>query len=171
MITIDLPTRSIIDLLGVFGRRSPRRAAWPTRADVAAASPQGGLADPRGRGRRAGDRGRGRTRPDELDVTTVSEHDMDAVVGRATEQLNLHEDALAGLRAVTARASSESDQVTAEVDGNGTLTGLWMDDSISSLDACTLAAMITSTTQEAARLAAEQRIQVMTTLQDGFGKV
>ncbi|KAF0966456.1 hypothetical protein MLGJGCBP_00379 [Rhodococcus sp. T7] len=96
---------------------------------------------------------------------------MDAIVGRATEQVNLLEEALAGLQSITARASSESDQVTAEVDGNGTLTGLWMDDSISSLDARTLAAMITSTTQEAARLATEQRTRVMTALQDGFGKV
>ncbi|MFC9832235.1 YbaB/EbfC family nucleoid-associated protein [Rhodococcus sp. NPDC127530] len=101
----------------------------------------------------------------------MSEHDMDAIVGRATEQVNLLEEALAGLQAITARASSESDQVTAEVDGNGTLTGLWMDDSISTLDARTLATMITSTTQEAARLATEQRTRVMTTLQDGFGKV
>ena len=96
---------------------------------------------------------------------------MDVIVGRATEQVNLLEEALAGLQSITARASSESDQVTAEVDGNGTLTGLWMDDSISSLDARTLAAMITSTTQEAARLATEQRTRVMTALQDGFGKV
>ncbi|MFD9665802.1 YbaB/EbfC family nucleoid-associated protein [Rhodococcus sp. NPDC059968] len=101
----------------------------------------------------------------------MSEHDMDAIVGRATEQVNLLEEALAGLQAITARASSESDQVTAEVGGNGTLTGLWMDDSISTLDARTLATMITSTTQEAARLATEQRTRVMTTLQDGFGKV
>ncbi|MGW4336067.1 YbaB/EbfC family nucleoid-associated protein [Rhodococcus koreensis] len=101
----------------------------------------------------------------------MSEHDMDAIVGRATEQVNLLEEALAGLQSITARASSESDQVTAEVDGNGTLTGLWMDDSISSLDARTLAAMITSTTQEAARLATEQRTRVMTALQDGFGRV
>ena len=46
-----------------------------------------------------------------------------------------------------------------------------MDDSISTLDARTLATMITSTTQEAARLATEQRTRVMTTLQDGFGRV
>lgn len=96
---------------------------------------------------------------------------MDAIVGRATERVNLLEEALAGLQSIRARASSESDQVTAEVDGNGTLTGLWMDDSISRLDARTLAAMITSTTQEAARLATEQRTRVMTALQDGFGKV
>ncbi|PBC52842.1 hypothetical protein CJ179_05840 [Rhodococcus sp. ACS1] len=101
----------------------------------------------------------------------MSEHDMDAIVGRATEQVNLLEEALAGLQSIAARASSESDQVTAEVDGNGTLTGLWMDDSISSLDARTLAAMITSTTQEAARLATEQRTRVMAALQDGFGRV
>ncbi|NDV07841.1 YbaB/EbfC family nucleoid-associated protein [Rhodococcus sp. IEGM 248] len=101
----------------------------------------------------------------------MSEHDMDAIVGRATEQVNLLEEALAGLQAIKARASSKSDQVTAEVDGNGTLTGLWMDDSISTLDARTLATMITNTTQEAARLATEQRTRVMTTLQDGFGKV
>ncbi|MFC9357119.1 YbaB/EbfC family nucleoid-associated protein [Rhodococcus sp. NPDC057014] len=101
----------------------------------------------------------------------MSEHDMDAIVGRATEQVNLLEEALAGLQSITARASSESDQVTAEVDGNGTLTGLWMDDSIASLDARTLAAMITNTSQEAARLAAEQRTRVMTALQDGFGRV
>jgi DNA-binding protein YbaB len=77
------------------------------------------------------------------------------------------------LRAATASIaeSSESDQVTAEVDGNGTLTGFWMDDSVSTLNARTLATVITSTTQEAARLATEQRTRVMTTLQDGFGRV
>ncbi|WP_257014378.1 hypothetical protein [Rhodococcus sp. ACPA1] len=46
-----------------------------------------------------------------------------------------------------------------------------MDHSISTLDARTLATMITSTTQEAARLATGQRTRGMTTLQDGFGKV
>ncbi|AOW94405.1 hypothetical protein BFN03_04135 [Rhodococcus sp. WMMA185] len=96
---------------------------------------------------------------------------MDAVVGRATEKVNLLEEALSGLQSIKARASSESDQVTAEVDGNGNLTGLWMDDSISTLDARTLAALITSTTHEAARLATEQRAQVMRALQDAFSKV
>ncbi len=96
---------------------------------------------------------------------------MDAIVGRAADQVNLLEEALAGLQSIKARASSESDQVTAEVDGNGNLTGLWMDDSISTLDARTLAALITSTTHEAARLATEQRTQVMKTLQDAFGTV
>ena len=77
------------------------------------------------------------------------------------------------LRAATASIaeSSESDHVTAAVDGNGTLTGLWIDNSISTLDSRTLATMITSTTQEAARLATGQRTRVMTTLQDGFGRV
>ncbi|WP_240960393.1 hypothetical protein [Rhodococcus sp. A14] len=46
-----------------------------------------------------------------------------------------------------------------------------MDHSISTLEAGTLATMITSTTQEAARLATGQRTRGMTTLQDGFGKV
>ncbi|MDI9940843.1 MULTISPECIES: hypothetical protein [Rhodococcus] len=46
-----------------------------------------------------------------------------------------------------------------------------MDHSISTLEARTLATMITSTTQEAARLATGQRTRGMTTLQDGFGKV
>ncbi|WP_213577231.1 YbaB/EbfC family nucleoid-associated protein [Rhodococcus sp. USK13] len=101
----------------------------------------------------------------------MSEHEMDTIVGRATEQVALLEEALEGLRSIKARASSESDHVTAEVDGNGTLTGLWMNDSIAGLDPVALATLITGTTQEAARLAAEQRSQVMTTLHDEFGKV
>lgn len=96
---------------------------------------------------------------------------MDAIVGRATEQVNLLEEALAGLASITVRASSESDQVTVEVDGNGNLTGLWMDDSISTLDVRVLAALITSTSHEAARLADEQRALVMRRLQDAFGRV
>ncbi|MCQ4120305.1 YbaB/EbfC family nucleoid-associated protein [Rhodococcus tibetensis] len=101
----------------------------------------------------------------------MSEREMDTIVGRATEQVNLLEEALDGLRSIKARASSESDHVTAEVDGNGTLTGLWMNDSIAGLDSSALATLITSTTQEAARLATEQRTQVMTALHDAFGKV
>ncbi|MFZ2172427.1 MAG: YbaB/EbfC family nucleoid-associated protein [Rhodococcus sp. (in: high G+C Gram-positive bacteria)] len=101
----------------------------------------------------------------------MSEREMDAIVGRATEQVNLLEEALAGLESIRARASSESDQVTAEVDGNGTLTGLWMDDSISTIHSAALATLITTTAREAARQAAEQRTKVMTTLQDAFGKV
>ncbi|MFD6061073.1 YbaB/EbfC family nucleoid-associated protein [Rhodococcus wratislaviensis] len=91
---------------------------------------------------------------------------------RFTDQIRLGDDdeRLEGATASIAE-SSESDPVAAAVDGKGTLTDLWMDDSISTLNARTLATMITSTTQEAARLATGQRNRVMTTLQDGFGKV
>lgn len=101
----------------------------------------------------------------------MSEHEMDAIVERANNQVNLLEDALGGLQSIRATASSEEDRVTAEVDGNGTLTGLWMTDAISTMDARALAEVITATTNEAARIATEKRIRVMTTLQESFENV
>lgn len=98
----------------------------------------------------------------------MSESQMDAIVGRATAQVNLLEDALAGLHHIKARATSKDDEVTAEVDGNGTLVGLWMNDSVTKLDARTVATLVTETSQAAATLASEQRMQVLTRLQDSF---
>ncbi|QNG19492.1 YbaB/EbfC family nucleoid-associated protein [Rhodococcus triatomae] len=98
----------------------------------------------------------------------MSGNEMDAIVARAQEKIGLLEDALDGLGRLRARASDEKDTVTAEVDGNGTLTGLWMDDSIATTDSRALGPLIVATVSEAARLATEQRMELMNRLQDGF---
>lgn len=93
---------------------------------------------------------------------------MDAIVGRAYAQVELLEGALSGLQDIKARVSSKNDEVTAEVDGNGTLVGLWMNDSITTLDARTVSTLVTQTAQAAAAKASEQRMQVLTQLQGSF---
>lgn len=94
---------------------------------------------------------------------------MDTVVGRVTEQAHLLEQTLTGLRGVRGSATSADGRVRAEADANGGLTGLWLAESISELDARGLGRTITQTALEAAHAATRERMRIMTTLHESFG--
>ncbi|QBJ95413.1 YbaB/EbfC family DNA-binding protein [Rhodococcus sp. ABRD24] len=98
----------------------------------------------------------------------MSEREMDALVARATAQVDLLEETLTALQSIRAVASSEDGRVRAEVDGHGTLTGLWLSESLLDVDARALAQTITHTAHRAAAAAAEERIRVTTALYDMF---
>lgn len=102
-------------------------------------------------------------------MSEQAEQSIDGIVGRAYAQVELLEGTLTGLQNIRARASSDNHEVTAEVDGDGTLVGLWMNDAVTTLDARTVASLVTDTAQAAAAAASEQRMQVLTQLQDSFG--
>ncbi|CAM3036695.1 YbaB/EbfC family nucleoid-associated protein [Prescottella defluvii] len=98
----------------------------------------------------------------------MSGHDMDAIVARASAQLNLFDDALSGLRSIRAHAVSDDGVVRVEVDGNGSPTGMWLSDSLLGLDARALARTITHTAHRAAAAAAEERNRITAALFTDF---
>ncbi|NLU81838.1 YbaB/EbfC family nucleoid-associated protein [Rhodococcus sp. HNM0569] len=101
-------------------------------------------------------------------MSTPDGRTVDDIVNRAHDQIALLEDTLAGLDGIRVRVDSEGGEVTAEVDGNGALTGLWMDDAITRLDARAVEALVVSTAAEAARQATERRTKIMAALENGF---
>lgn len=102
-----------------------------------------------------------------MSASTTAE--MDDLVDRATAKLECLEEALAGLSSIRARYTSDDGCVTAEVDGNGTLTGLWLEESITAKPANEVGPSITSAAHEAARIAGERRAQVIDRLNNAFG--
>ena len=100
----------------------------------------------------------------------MSANSMDALVQRATAQLNHLDDSLAALHAIRAEAVSGDGRVRVEVDGNGSPTGLWLSDSLHDLDARVLARTITETAHRAAAAAAEERNRITTALFDTYGE-
>lgn len=98
----------------------------------------------------------------------MSGHDVDAILSGVWDKIGLLEDTAGGLDRIRARASDDDDVVTAEVDGQGNLTGLWINDSIAQLDTRTVSELIIQTAAEAARLATEQRMELIRQLQEGF---
>ncbi|OQQ33141.1 hypothetical protein A6410_04010 [Prescottella equi] len=98
----------------------------------------------------------------------MSGREMDAVVERASAQLDLLDGALSALQAVRAEAASEDGRVRVEVDGNGSPTGLWLSDSLQDLDAAVLARTIAHTAHLAAATATEERNRITSELFDTF---
>lgn len=94
--------------------------------------------------------------------------EMDALVNQATEKLEHLEEALDSLQKVRARFSADDGSVTAEVDGNGALVGLWLDESITEKTAKDVGELITSASQQAALLASEKRAAVLDRLNAAF---
>lgn len=94
--------------------------------------------------------------------------EMDALVNQATEKLEHLEEALDSLQKVRARYSTDDGTVTAEVDGNGALVGLWLDESITEKAAKDVGELITAVSQQAAQLAAQKRAEVLDRLNAAF---
>lgn len=94
---------------------------------------------------------------------------MDALVARATAQLDLLDTTLAALRAIRCEAVSTDGRVRVEVDGDGSPTGLWLSESLHDLDPRALAQAITETAHRAAAAAAAERNRVTGVLLDTYG--
>ncbi|MEV6071673.1 YbaB/EbfC family nucleoid-associated protein [Nocardia sp. NPDC052001] len=87
--------------------------------------------------------------------------EMDALVNGVTNQLEALESALAGLRGVRAEFTSEDRSVTAEVDGDGALTGLWLAESVTSRPPAEVSRLVLWASRRAAALATEQRAEIL----------
>ncbi|WP_205873978.1 YbaB/EbfC family nucleoid-associated protein [Mycobacterium camsae] len=79
-----------------------------------------------------------------------------SVIARAIKQRDLMQAMNEQSRTITARVTSRDRAVSAEVDGLGSLTGLWLGPPASRLDPDTLATLIVDTAHAAARVAAER---------------
>ena len=95
--------------------------------------------------------------------------EMDALIEGAQAKLEHLETALEAMEKVNARFTTDDGVVTAQVDGNGALTGLWLDESITNMPASQVGPLITWAGQQAAQQAAEQRAQIVERLNAGFG--
>jgi len=79
-----------------------------------------------------------------------------SVIARAIKQRDLLQSMTEQTKTITARVTSRNRAVSAEVDGLGQLTGLWLGPPASGLDPDVLAALIVDTAQAAAKVAAER---------------
>ncbi|MDP7733598.1 YbaB/EbfC family nucleoid-associated protein [Mycobacterium paragordonae] len=79
-----------------------------------------------------------------------------SVIARAIKQRDLMQAMTEQSKTITARVTSRDRAVSAEVDGLGSLTGLWLGPPASRLDPDALAALIVETAHAAARVAAER---------------
>ena len=79
-----------------------------------------------------------------------------SVIARAIKQRDLLQSMTEQTKTISARVTSRDRAVSAEVDGLGSLTGLWLGPPASRLDPDTLAALIVETAQAAAKVSAER---------------
>lgn len=79
-----------------------------------------------------------------------------SVIARAIKQRDLMQAMTEQSKTITARVTSRDRAVSAEVDGLGSLTGLWLGPPASRLDPDALATLIVETADAAARVAAER---------------
>ncbi|WP_067562049.1 YbaB/EbfC family nucleoid-associated protein [Nocardia acidivorans] len=94
--------------------------------------------------------------------------EMDALVAGVTNQLEALEAALAGLRGVRGRFTSEDRSVSAEVDGDGALTGLWLAESTTTRSPADVSRLVLWACREAAARAAAQRAEVIAGLNESL---
>ncbi|MCH5642225.1 MULTISPECIES: YbaB/EbfC family nucleoid-associated protein [unclassified Gordonia (in: high G+C Gram-positive bacteria)] len=93
---------------------------------------------------------------------------MDELEARAQAQLNgLHEFS-EKLGSIAVRATSPDDLVTAEVDANGALTGLWLASGANELGATRLGEQIVATAAMAAQRAFAQRAAATDEFNEAF---
>ncbi|SUA77025.1 Uncharacterised protein [Nocardia otitidiscaviarum] len=93
---------------------------------------------------------------------------MDALVTGVTNQLEALEAALYDLKRVRGRFAAEDGSVTAEVDGDGALTGLWLAESMTSRPPSEVAESILWACGRAAAEAGAQRSRIVARLNESF---
>lgn len=79
-----------------------------------------------------------------------------SVIARAIKQRDLLQSMTEQSKTITARVTSRDRSVSAEVNGLGSLTGLWLGSPAARLDPDTLANLIVETAQAAAKVALER---------------
>lgn len=98
-----------------------------------------------------------------------TERQMDALVSTATAQLESLEKALHGLDQIRGRFRTDDGIITAEVDGNGALIGLWLAEAITRHPPAEVGPLITWVVQQAAQIAVAERAKVLAQLNEDFG--
>lgn len=93
---------------------------------------------------------------------------MDRLVDRATATLESLESSIESIDRIRARFTTKDGVVTAEVDGHGALTGLWLDDSISEMSPKDVGMLITWASQQAAQKAGEERSKILESVNSSF---
>ncbi|GAB2566496.1 YbaB/EbfC family nucleoid-associated protein [Nocardia heshunensis] len=94
--------------------------------------------------------------------------EMDALLDRVNQQLETLEATLHGLSQVRARFSADDRSVTAEVDADGALTGLWLSESVTSRSPAELSRLILWACQQAAQEATAQRARIVARLNESL---
>jgi DNA-binding protein YbaB len=92
---------------------------------------------------------------------TVGEHSADAVLARVARQRDLVAAMDEQCRSISARVSSRDGAVSAQVDGYGALTGLWLGDTAHRHSATELETLIIETAHAAARVGQERLNHLM----------
>ncbi|MTE11720.1 YbaB/EbfC family DNA-binding protein [Nocardia aurantiaca] len=94
--------------------------------------------------------------------------EMDALVRGVNEKLAALEATLHGLGQVRGRFTTEDRSVTAEVDGDGALTGLWLAEAVTSRAPAEVSRLILWASQQAAAAATAQRALIVARLNDSL---
>ena len=94
--------------------------------------------------------------------------EMDALVAGVTAKLESLESALDAFGKISARYTTDDGVITAEVDGNGALTGLWLEEAITQWQAKQAGEQITTACRRAAVIAAHERALVIARLNEAF---
>ncbi|WP_067698348.1 YbaB/EbfC family nucleoid-associated protein [Nocardia jejuensis] len=95
--------------------------------------------------------------------------EMDALVEAASTRLEALEATLHGLAEVRGRFTTEDRSVTAEVDGGGALTELWLAESVTSRPPAEVATLILWACGQAAAEATTRRAAVLARLNTSMG--
>ncbi|MFI6870009.1 YbaB/EbfC family nucleoid-associated protein [Nocardia sp. NPDC050406] len=94
--------------------------------------------------------------------------EMDGLVRGVTDQLEALEAALYELKRIRGRFRSEDGSVTAEVDGEGALTGLWLAESVTARQPAEVSQLILWACARAAEEAGSQRSRIVARLNESF---
>ncbi|MEU6580940.1 YbaB/EbfC family nucleoid-associated protein [Nocardia sp. NPDC046763] len=94
--------------------------------------------------------------------------EMDALVKGVSDKLEALEATLHGLSRIRGRRTSQDGSVTAEVDGDGALTGLWLAESVTSHAPAEVSRLILRVCQQAAAEATAQRSRIIARLNDSL---
>ncbi|MCE5289717.1 MAG: YbaB/EbfC family DNA-binding protein [Nocardiaceae bacterium] len=89
---------------------------------------------------------------------------VEKVLGHVEKQLELIEEALAGLSAITAVYASPDGLVVTEADASGALVGLWLDETVCQLPGDDVGRLIVRAAAEASALAGAHRDHVFSAL-------
>ncbi|MEU4598130.1 YbaB/EbfC family nucleoid-associated protein [Nocardia sp. GTS18] len=94
--------------------------------------------------------------------------EMDALVAGVTEKLEALEAALYGLKQVNGKFTTDDGLVTAEVNSDGALVDLRLDEGITALPPAEAAQLILSACRQATETAGEARSNIIATLNESL---
>ncbi|MFJ9368281.1 YbaB/EbfC family nucleoid-associated protein [Nocardia sp. NPDC101769] len=94
--------------------------------------------------------------------------EMDALVKGVSDKVEALEATLHGLSRIRGRCTSQDGSVTAEADGDGALTGLWLAESVTAHAPAEVSRLILRVCQQAAAEATAQRSRIIARLNDSL---